>query len=662
MKRDSATKPSPFLPTTRREIDALGWDRPDVILVSGDAYVDHPSFAATILGRWLERNGYRVAILPQPDWRSADPWRELGRPRLFYGVSAGNMDSMINHYTANRKRRNSDAYTPGGKIGLRPDRATAVYVQRCREAFKEVPIVTGGVEASLRRVAHYDYWSDKVAPSILATSKAHLLVFGMGERPIVEIARRLDAGEPLKHLRDMRSVAYLLGKNELLPAHTWNDASCDNRTVELPCFEEAAEDKTKFAILTRLVHHETNPLNGRRLLQVHGDRTVVVNPPDLALSTAELDALHSLPYAREPHPRYREAVPAWEMIRDSVQIMRGCFGGCTFCSITLHQGRTIQSRSRDSVLAEIREVACRNDFKGHISDIGGPTANMYRMRCSKPEVEAVCRRPSCVHPKICKLLDTDHSPLVDLMRRSRKVKGVTKVQVASGIRMDLVRNEPKYLEELVRHHVGGHLKVAPEHTSDKVLHCMRKPPQHTFEEFTQRFRETSAKCGKEQYLVPYFIASHPGSGVAEMIELALHLKKNGYRPLQVQDFIPAPMDVATCMYYTGLDPYTMKKIPVARNLKDRRVQRALLQYFKPENWFEVRKALLGAGRQDLVGDRPDCLIPARPPRGARRADSSLRRDRESRNRNKGDGKNLGGPKPGGYRHAARTRGGSRSGR
>jgi len=609
--------PAPFLPTNRREIEALGWEMPDVILVSGDAYIDHPSFAAAILGRWLERNGFRVAILPQPDWRSADAWREMGRPRLFYGVSAGNMDSMINHYTANRKRRNTDAYSPGGTIDLRPDRATAVYVQRCREAWKGVPVIAGGVEASLRRVAHYDYWSDRVMPSILATSKAHLLVFGMGERPILEIARRLDAGRPVEDLRDMRGVAYLLGANESLPDHFWNDAACDNRAVQLPSFEEAVEDKRKFAILTRLVHHETNPLNGRRLIQGHGDRSVVINPPDLVLPTALLDELHSLPYARRPHPRYREKVPAWEMIRDSVQIMRGCFGGCTFCSITLHQGRAIQSRSRDSVLNEIRDLAGRDGFKGHVSDIGGPTANMYRMHCTKPEVEAICRRLSCVHPKICKLLSTDHAPLVDLMRRSREVPGVKKVHVASGIRMDLVRDEPEYMEELVRHHVGGHLKVAPEHTSDRVLSCMKKPPQHTFEAFAARFKETSAQCGKEQYLVPYFIASHPGSGVQEMIELAVQLKKNGYRPRQVQDFIPAPMDVATCMYYTGLDPYTMKPVPVARKMKARRVQRALLQYFKPENWFEVRDALTGAGRQDLIGDRPECLIPARPPRGAR---------------------------------------------
>jgi uncharacterized radical SAM protein YgiQ len=614
MARLPTGKAAPFLPTSRAEIDALGWDAPDVILVSGDAYIDHPSFAAAILGRWLEHNGYRVAILPQPDWRSADAWRAMGRPRLFYGVSAGNMDSMINHFTANRKRRNEDAYSPGGRIGLRPDRATAVYVQRCREAFKGVPVIAGGVEASLRRVAHYDYWSDKVVPSILATSKAHLLVFGMGERPILEIARRLDEGKPVERLRDQRGVAYLLGRNEALPDHTWTDASCDNRTVTLPSFEEVAADKTNFAIATRRVHHETNPLNGRRLVQQHGDRTVVLNPPDLVLSTPQLDALHALPYQRRPHPRYTERVPAWEMIKDSVQIMRGCFGGCTFCSITLHQGRMIQSRSEASVLEEIEGLAGQKGFKGYISDIGGPTANMYRMHCTKPEVEAICRRLSCVHPTVCKLLNTDHAPLVQLMRKSRSVEGVKKVHVASGIRMDLAHDQPEYMDELVRHHVGGHLKVAPEHTSDAVLSRMKKPAQRTFEAFAEKFNESSAACGKEQYLVPYFIASHPGSGVKEMIDLALSLKKNGYRPQQVQDFIPAPMDVATCMYYTGLDPYTLTPVPVARKSKARQTQRALLQYFKPENWADVRSALLEAGRQDLIGEGPECLIPSRPPR------------------------------------------------
>ncbi len=605
-----------ILATTREAIEARGWDQPDVVLVSGDAVVDHPSFAAAILARWLEHHGFRVAILSQPDWRSADAWRALGRPRLFYGVSAGNMDSKINHYTANRKRRNADAYSPGGRIGLRPDRPTAVYAQRCREAFKGVPVIGGGVEASLRRIAHYDYWSDSVHPSILVPSKLDLLVFGMGEAAILEIARRLDAGESVKDLRDLRGAAYLQGRSEAPPP---DDA------LELPSFETVRADRVAFARMTRRFHEETNPLNARRLFQRHGDRSVVLNPPALPLSTEILDALHELPYTREPHPGYAaegDAIPAWQTIKDSVQIMRGCFGGCTFCSITMHQGRTIQSRSHDSVLREVRSLASRPGFKGHVSDLGGPTANMYQMRCGKPEVEAICRRPSCVHPKVCRLLETSHAPLVKLMRESRQVKGVKKILVASGIRMDLAADEDEYLEDLARHHVGGHLKVAPEHASDDVLRVMKKPSTESFERFAEKFSDASKRAGKEQYLVPYFIASHPGCGVEEMIELAVFLKQRGYRPRQVQDFIPAPMDVATCIHYTGLDPYTMKPVKTVNRLRDRLVQRALLQFFAPENYFTVRKALEKAGRKDLIGDGEACLIPARPPREARREKAS----------------------------------------
>jgi uncharacterized radical SAM protein YgiQ len=597
-------------------MDALGWDAADVVFVSGDAYVDHPSFAAAILGRVLESKGWRVAVLPQPDWRSADAWRALGRPRLFYAVSAGNMDSMINHLTANRKRRNDDAYSPGGRIGLRPDRPTAIYANRCREAFPGVPVVIGGVEASLRRIAHYDYWSDQVRPSMLVPSKADLLVYGMGEAPIVEIARRLDAGEPVAALRDLRGVAYLLGRKEALPDHRFTDAAGDGTTAALPSFEEVAADRVAFARATAIHHHETSPFNARRLVQRHGDRTLVQNPPWLPLSEAELDAAYDLPYARLPHPRYREKIPAFEMIRDSVTIMRGCFGGCTFCSITMHQGRTIQSRSERSVLAEVGRVAARPGFGGTVSDLGGPTANMYRMRCTRPDVEAVCRRLSCVHPTTCKLLGTDHRPTIDLLRAARRVPGVKKVNVASGIRMDLAARSPEYVDELVRHHVGGHLKVAPEHVSDAVLTAMKKPPQATFEAFSERFREASAAAGKEQYLVPYFIAGHPGCTEKEMIELAVFLKRAGYRPRQVQDFIPAPMDVATCMWHTGLDPMTMRPVEVRHRLRDRVVQRALVQYFKPENWFVVRRALLDAGRADLIGEGRECLIPSVPPPAA----------------------------------------------
>jgi uncharacterized radical SAM protein YgiQ len=649
----TSTASAEFLPTNADEIRALGWDRPDVVFVSGDAYVDHPSFAAAILGRWLAHHGFRVAILAQPDWRSADDWRAFGRPRLFYAVSAGNMDSMINHYTANRKRRNADAYSPGGRIGLRPDRPTAPYAQRCREAHKGVPVVIGGVEASLRRIAHYDYWSDKVLPSQLVPSKADLLAFGMGERSILEIARRLDAGEDIRALRDMRGVAYLLGKNEELPDHHWEDSASDGATLELPSCEEVTQDKRAFARMTRRFHEETNPLNARRLTQRHGDRLLVVNPPGLALSTEELDAVHELPYTRRPHPRYEaegESIPAWQTIKDSVQIMRGCFGGCTFCSITMHQGRAIQSRSEGSVLREVAALGEQPGFSGYVSDLGGPTANMYRMRCGDPKVEAVCRRPSCVHPKICKLLDTRHEPLRKLMRKSRALPGVKKIHIASGIRMDLAADEPGYVDDLARHHVGGHLKVAPEHASDRVLGIMKKPSRASFERFAERFAESSHRAGKEQYLVPYFIASHPGSGVAEMIELAEFLKQHGYRPRQVQDFIPAPMDVATCIHYTGLDPHTLEPVETVKRLRDREVQRALLQFFAPENYFTVRDALRAAGRGDLIGEGPRCLIGSRPPSAALRAQSE-----RAASKSHDDDR----PQAPGYRRASRERGSRR---
>lgn len=605
-----------FLPTTPAEVHARGWDQVDVVFVTGDAYIDHPSFAMALLGRVLEAAGFRVAVLSQPQWQDASAFRLFGRPRLCFAVSAGNMDSMINHYTANKKRRNDDAYSPGGRIGLRPDRATNVYVQRCREAFKDVPVVAGGVEASLRRIAHFDYWSETVRPSILVTSKADLVGFGMGERVLVEICRRLDAGDKIVDCRDLRGVAYLLGSKEELPEHCWRDASCDNRTVALPSFEQVKADPRAFAEATRLLHHETNPQNGRRMTQRHGDRTLVVNPPALALDERAMDRIYDLPYTRRPHPRYREQIPAHTMIKDSVTTMRGCFGGCTFCSITMHQGRAIQSRSEDSILREVRQMAQDPAFKGHISDVGGPTANMYRMRCSRPEIEARCRRLSCVHPTVCKLLGTDHGPTKRLLQKVRATPGVKSVRVASGIRMDLARFDDGYLEEMAAHHVGGQLKVAPEHSSRKVLDLMKKPAIDTFDEFADKFAAASRRAGKEQYLVPYFIASHPGSGVAEMIELAVFLKQRGYRPRQVQDFIPAPMDIATCMYHTGLDPMTMRPVETVKKLKDREVQRALMQYFKPENWFTVRKALLEAGRKDLIGDGPLALIPKNPPKEA----------------------------------------------
>lgn len=607
---DDAPCALPPLPATRAEMDARGWDAVDVVFVTGDAYVDHPSFANGILARVLEAAGYRVAVLAQPDWKSADPWRTFGRPRLFFAVSAGNMDSMINHYTANKKVRNDDAYSPGGRIGLRPDRATLPYCQRAREAFPGVPVIAGGVEASLRRLAHYDYWSDTVKRSILLDAKADLVVFGMGEQPILEIARRLFAGETVRDLRDMRGVAYSLGAKEEPPA------DC----LVLPTFEEVKTDKVQFAKATRIIHHETNPLNARRLVQYHDRQAVVCNPPALPVTEADMDRIYGLPYTRRPHPMYGdEPIPAFESIKDSVTIMRGCFGGCTFCSITAHQGRIIQSRSKDSVLKELHAIGQDPQFKGVVSDIGGPTANMYQMKCTRPEVEAVCKRQSCVHPKICKLLGTDHGPLIDLMKESRAIPGIRKVLVASGVRMDLAQQSPEYLQQLAAHHVGGHLKVAPEHTDPEVLKRMKKPEINDYESFDSAFRAASRRAGKTQYTVPYFIASHPGSDLKAMINLALFLKRNGYKPDQVQDFIPAPFDVATCMYYSGLDPFTGEEVYIARHLRDRKLQRALLQFFKPENYFEVRDALLKADRSDLIGSGCDCLIPAQPPKAALRA-------------------------------------------
>lgn len=610
-------------------MQSRGWDQVDIVFVSGDAYIDHPSFAAAILARSLEQAGFRVAVLSQPDWKSCDPWREFGKPRLFFAISAGNMDSMINHYTANRKVRNDDAYSPGGKIGLRPDRATLVYCQRAREAFPGVPIIAGGVEASLRRLAHYDYWSDSVKRSILLDSKADLVVYGMGENPIVKIAQNLAKGEPVSSLRQMRGVAFALGGKESPPPSQFHELSQTLKVTDkegalrsidcelVPSFEEVKSDKAAFVKATRIIHTNTNPFNSKTLIQYHGDQAIVCQPPSFPLATPEMDRIYDLPYTRKPHAKYKEPIPAFEMIRDSITIMRGCFGGCTFCSITAHQGRIIQSRSEESVLKEVNALGANPEFKGTVSDIGGPTANMYQMRCTRPEVEEKCHRLSCVHPTVCKLLGTDHKPLIQLMKKSRQVEGIRKIFVASGVRMDLAQLHPEYLEELAAHHVGGHLKVAPEAIDPTVLDLMKKPRNVNFLGFTKAFQKASQRAGKpKQYLVPYFIASHPGSDVHSMIDLAVFLKKNGYRPDQVQDFIPAPYDIATCMYYTGVDPMSGKEVYIARKLQDRRMQRALLQFFKPDNWFEVKQALIEAGRQDLIGNGCDCLIPASPPQEA----------------------------------------------
>jgi uncharacterized radical SAM protein YgiQ len=654
---------APLAPTTGAEMRARGWDAVDVVFVTGDAYVDHPSFAMAVLTRVLESAGFRVAILSQPDWRSAQPWRQFGRPRLFYAVSAGNMDSLINHYTASKKVRNDDAYSPGGRIGLRPDRATLPYCQRCREAFDGVPVIAGGVEASLRRLAHYDYWSDSVRRSILLDSKADLVVYGMGEANIVEIARRLAAGQTARDLRDLRGVAYALGAREaeeLAGAQQPPVVPGGFATILLPSYEAVKADKPAFAEATRLIHLNTNPFNAAALVQFHDRQAVVCTPPGLPLTQEQMDAVYDLPYTRRPHPSYTEPVPAHEMIKDSVTIMRGCFGGCTFCSITAHQGRIIQSRSEQSILGELARMGTDPDFKGTVSDIGGPTANMYRMRCTRPDVEAKCKRLSCVHPTVCKLLGTDHGPLVKLMRQSRETPGIRHVRVSSGIRMDLAQLSPEYVSELAAHHVGGRLKVAPEHASDDVLQRMKKPSIGNFGKFARMFDAASKRAGKpKQYLVPYFIASHPGSGLREMIELAVYLKRNGYRPDQVQDFIPAPFDIATALYWTGIDPFTKKPVKVAKGLKDRKMQRALMQFFKPENWFTVREALIEAGRQDLIGNGCDCLIPANPPKEAlekrrRAANRAVEGDHYHTVANPARGekpgeRGAGPPKPTGYR-------------
>jgi uncharacterized radical SAM protein YgiQ len=674
---------------TAAEVAERGWDAVDVVFVTGDAYVDHPSFAMAILGRVLEAEGFRVAILSQPDWRSCRAWQTFGRPRVCFAVSAGNMDSMLNHYTAARKVRNDDAYSPGGRIGRRPDRATLAYCQRAREAYPGVPVIAGGVEASLRRLAHYDYWSDKVRRAIILDAKADLVVYGMGERTIVEIVRRLAAGQTVADLRDLRGVVYRLGASETLGGWCGSDSSswcgsdssswcgsctaapgepaqgmavqlppqhdpqlppqrrtqfhcvADGRSetasydVTLPSYEQVAADKRTFAEMTRLVHRETNPFCARRLVQFHGREAVVVNPPALPLEQAEIDRIYGLPFTRRPHPSYgREPIPAFAVVKDSIQIVRGCFGGCTFCSLTAHQGRVIQSRSQESVLAEIRRVAADPAFGGTISDIGGPTANMYAMHCCRPEVGAKCRRTSCLHPNICRLLKTDHGPLVQLMRAARSVPGVKKALVASGVRMDLARRSPEYIDDLTQHHVGGLLKVAPEHVDPAVLACMHKPPIEEFEQFEKEFCRAAGH--RELFLVPYFMAGHPGCDLSAAIRLAEFLKRTGYRPDKVQDFIPAPMDIATCMYHTGIDPMTGEAVYVPKGQRERRMQRALLQFFKPENYRDVRAALEEAGRLDLIGDGPQCLISSRPPKVA---DTRLERDA------RGKGKSSGGYRP-----------------
>jgi uncharacterized radical SAM protein YgiQ len=615
----------PFLPVSRADLDARGWRELDIVIISGDAYVDHPAFGPPLIARFLEGRGFKVGFLAQPDWRSVDDFRRLGRPRLFFGISAGNMDSMLNRLTAQKKNRGEDQYSPGGRRDLRPDRATIVYANRAREAFPDVPIVLGGIEASLRRIAHFDYWSESVRRSILLDAKADLLVFGMGERPIWEVTQRLAAGEPIEHIRDVRGTAFPVGKRETeeLAAQP-SETVTDRRVVVLPSYEEVRSDKRKYALASRTLHYETNPYNARPLLQ--RDRFdgagVYFNPPALPLETREMDELYDLPFNRTPHPMYADApVPAFETVKNSLVIMRGCFGGCTFCSITEHEGRVIQNRSADSVLRELRAMRRMDDWRGTVSDLGGPTANMYQMKCESERFESRCRRLSCVHPSVCEHLKTDHGPLIDLMKKVRAEEGVKHVHVASGVRTDLVvegERGDEYLRELTRHHVGGQLSVAPEHVSDETLRLMKKPGIESYDRFTEQFRCASEAAGKEQYLVPYFISGHPGSTLEDMIDMALYLKRKGYRPRQVQDFIPTPMSLAATMYHTGIDPLTMKPCYTAKGLREKRLQKALLLYWNPEQHDLVREALTLAGREDLIGHGPECLVPPAPRKRSRR--------------------------------------------
>ncbi|NMG30127.1 YgiQ family radical SAM protein [Aromatoleum evansii] len=670
-------RPSPFLPMSRAEMKALGWDACDVILVTGDAYIDHPSFGMALIGRLLEAQGFRVGIISQPDWKSAEPFRALGRPRLFFGITAGNMDSMVNRYTSDRKIRSDDAYTPGAEAGKRPDRAVTVYAQRAREAFPDVNVVIGSIEASLRRIAHYDYWSDKVRRSVLPDSKADLLIFGNAERALVDLARRLDAGEPIAAIRDLRGTAFMV-KPGWLPGEDWSEidslsldrpgriephpdpyameaekstapaaqptgdgaqpvrivpaaervaarrAARGKTAVRLPSYETVSVDPVMYAHASRVFHLESNPGNARALVQAHGEgpgrRDVWLNPPPIPLSTPEMDFVYGLPYARRPHPAYGDTrIPAWDMIKFSINIMRGCFGGCTFCSITEHEGRIIQSRSEGSILREIEEIRDRTpDFKGHITDLGGPTANMYRLACKDKKIETSCRRLSCVYPDICENLGTDHAPLVSLYRKARAIPGVKRVTIGSGLRYDLAVRSPEYVKELVTHHVSGLLKIAPEHTEEGPLSKMMKPGIGTYEKFAAMFEKYSQEAGKKQHLVPYFIAAHPGTTDEDMVNLALWLKKQGFRPDQVQTFLPTPMAMATTMYHSRRNPLRKvsadsEVVETARSGKVRKLHKALLRWHDPENWPLIREALQHMGRADLIGNGPHCLVPRHQP-------------------------------------------------
>jgi len=664
---------APFLPMSRAEMDELGWDSCDVIIVTGDAYVDHPSFGMAIMGRLLEAQGFRVGIIAQPDWQSAEPFKQLGRPNLFFGVTAGNMDSMVNRYTSDKRIRSDDAYTPGGEGGKRPDRSVVVYAQRAREAFKDVPIVIGGIEASLRRIAHFDYWSEKVRRSVLLDAKADLLVFGNAERQIVEIAHRLAAGQDISEINDLRGTAFVRKTHDFIEIDSTHidtpgrlnppvdpyamepeirkaneEAAAveagevpppakevvvkfarrvkaedrERSVIRMPSFEAVTKDPVLYAHASRILHLEANPGNARALVQRHGDLDVWLNPPPVPLTTRDMDFVYELPYARKPHPVYGNAeIPAYKMIKFSIAIQRGCFGGCTFCSITEHEGRIIQNRSEGSVLREIEKI--RDEvpgFTGVISDLGGPTANMYRIACKSREIESACRKPSCVYPGICPNLNTDHGALIQLYRKARALPGVKKILIASGVRYDLAIESPEYVKELATHHVGGYLKIAPEAIGEGPLSKMMKPGVGTYYKFKELFDKYSKLAGKEQYLIPYFIAAHPGTTDKDMLELALWLKQNGFRADQVQAFLPSPMATATAMYHTLKNPLKRvtrqsEEVVIPKGIKQRRLHKAFLRYHDPNNWPVLREALRKMGRADLIGNGKQQLVPGYQPAG-----------------------------------------------
>lgn len=693
---------SPYLPMSRAEMDELGWDSCDIIIVTGDAYVDHPSFGMAVIGRLLESQGFRVGIIAQPDWKSTVDFEALGQPNLFFGVTAGNMDSMINRYTADRKPRSDDAYTPSGLGGKRPDRASIVYSQRCREAFADTPIILGGIEGSLRRIAHYDYWQESVRRSILFDAVADILLYGNAERAIVEIAHRLSRGEDVKQITNVRGSAFKRtdtpkGWNEIdasridqpgkidriinpyvntreldeceleqrnaqwlagdekktavsmietpIKFHPRAGLERDRTVVRLPSFEKVRNDKALYAHANRVLHLETNPGNARALVQKHENIDLWLNPPPIPLTTEELDGVFDLQYTRKPHPTYGDQnIPAYEMIRFSVNIMRGCFGGCTFCSITEHEGRIIQNRSQESIVKEVKAIRDQTPgYTGIISDLGGPTANMYRLACKSPKIEASCRKLSCVYPGICKNLETDHSFLTQLYRAVRDIKGVKKVLISSGLRYDLAIQDPEYVAELVTHHVGGYLKIAPEHTEQGPLSKMMKPGMGAYDKFKEMFERISKEAGKEQYLIPYFIAAHPGTTDEDMLNLALWLKKNGFRADQVQAFYPSPMATATAMYHTGKNPlrkvsYKSESVDSVKDPDQRRLHKALLRYHDPANWALIRKALKAMGRAELIGEGQGQLIPAYTPDEQQQSYQAHRRKNSAKFQNNRKGK------------------------